>query len=205
LRELPVPLLGRRQNHVHDRWIAVTNLPTEEARIREIRYILKEELPPSVVVNIQYMVKFLAELTRKSKTNKMTPGNLGIVLGPTLMWRTGGGAACEQSNIERVIKAVAILVEHYNDIFPVDISWAQYDEGVIELVQAINELPADAESLEAMEAEFSPDHRRSVTPQAGEASNRYKRNTLRTKLFSKINSTFDNSETTGASKESSPQ
>ena len=68
------------------------------------RYILKEELPPNVILNIQYMFKFLSKLTAKSKLNKMTPGNLGIVLGPTLLRRSIASSVLEQCNIDRVIK-----------------------------------------------------------------------------------------------------
>ena len=81
LRELPVPLLGRKNDNVYERWIRVTELNSKDEKIREIRYILKEELQEKIVINIQYMMKFLSELTGKSKVNKMTPGNLGIVLG----------------------------------------------------------------------------------------------------------------------------
>jgi len=144
LRELPVPLLGRKQDTVYDRWIRVSELETHEAQIREIRYILKEELPSNVVLNIQYMFKFLSKLTAKCKLNKMTPGNLGIVLGPTLLRRCSvASSVLEQCNIERVIKVIAIIVENYNEIFPVDISWKQYDEDMDKIIAAVKELPED--------------------------------------------------------------
>ena len=104
LRELPVPLLGRKEGHVHDRWVEVPALPTKEARVKEIRYILKEDLPSNVVINIQYLVKMLAELTKKSDVNKMTTSNLGIVIGPSLLWKIGGSTTSQQNNIEKVIK-----------------------------------------------------------------------------------------------------
>lgn len=205
-------LLGRKQEHVHDRWIAVPKLPTEEAQIREIRYILKE-LPAPVLINVQYMIKFLYELTRKSTSNKMTPNNLGIVLGPTLLWRSSGGAVSEQTNIEKVIKVVSTLVERYNDIFPVDISWSRYDEGTSEIVTAINEFPSIDESSESA---TSPDYRSSGGGCSRGGDN--KKNNLRAKFLSKINSKFesvDNSasttltagaaqHTTSSSKENSP-
>ncbi len=202
LRELPLPLLSRKE-HVHDRWIAVTNLTTDAEKIREIRYILKEELVPPVVVNIQYLVKFLAELTRKSKTNKMTPNNLGIVLGPTLLWRSSGGAADEHSNIDRVIKVVSMLVEKYDDIFPVDISWAQYDEGIAEIMKSVNEIDQIQEvSTERQQRRsLSPHLNSQPVPEPMPSPSRLKRPTLRTKFLSKIN----NNDSMSTSKESSPQ
>ena len=89
---------------MHDRWVEVPALPTKEARVKEIRYILKEDLPSNVVINIQYLVKMLAELTKKSDVNKMTTSNLGIVIGPSLLWKIGGSTASQQNNIEKVIK-----------------------------------------------------------------------------------------------------
>ena len=89
---------------MHDRWVEVPALPTKEAKVKEIRYILKEDLPSNVVINIQYLVKMLAELTKKSDVNKMTTSNLGIVIGPSLLWKIGGSTASQQNNIEKVIK-----------------------------------------------------------------------------------------------------
>jgi len=146
LRELPVPLLGRREGHVHDRWIEVPGLPSKEARVKEIRYILKEELTSEVVINIQYLVKMLAELTKKSDVNKMTTSNLGIVIGPSLLWKSGGGAASQQNNIERVIKVVSMLVEHYAEIFPVDLHWSNYDEGIKDILEEVRQIKTSEEA-----------------------------------------------------------
>ena len=108
LRELPIPLLGRKEDYVYDRWTAVPLLRNKDSRIREIRYILKEDLPERVVVNIQYLVKFLAELTKESASNKMTPKNLGIVLGPSLLFKSSGGGIAETNNIDSIIKVFTI-------------------------------------------------------------------------------------------------
>jgi len=143
LRELPVPLLGRKEGHVHDRWVEVPALPTKEARVKEIRYILKEDLPSNVVINIQYLVKMLAELTKKSDVNKMTTSNLGIVIGPSLLWKIGGSTTSQQNNIEKVIKVVSMLVEHYAEIFPVDLHFSQYDEGIIEILEKVRQTPSE--------------------------------------------------------------
>ncbi len=34
----------------------------------------------------RYLIKFLAKLTEHQDANKMTPGNIAIVLGPNLLW-----------------------------------------------------------------------------------------------------------------------
>ena len=40
-------------------------------------------------------------------------------------------------------KVIAIVVENYNEIFPVDISWKQYDEDMDKIIAAVKELPED--------------------------------------------------------------
>lgn len=34
----------------------------------------------------RYLIKFLARLSEYQDANKMTPGNMAIVLGPNLLW-----------------------------------------------------------------------------------------------------------------------
>lgn len=34
----------------------------------------------------RYVIKFLSKLTEYQDSNKMTPGNIAIVLGPNLLW-----------------------------------------------------------------------------------------------------------------------
>lgn len=34
----------------------------------------------------RYLIKFLAKLSEYQDANKMTPGNMAIVLGPNLLW-----------------------------------------------------------------------------------------------------------------------
>lgn len=40
---------------------------------------------------IRYLIKFLAKLIEDQDLNKMTPGNIAIVLGPNLLWTTSEG------------------------------------------------------------------------------------------------------------------
>lgn len=42
------------------------------------------------VVN-RYLIKFLSKLTEHQEMNKMTPGNIAIVLGPNLLWMNNEG------------------------------------------------------------------------------------------------------------------
>lgn len=43
----------------------------------------------------RYLIKFLSKLTEYQDVNKMTPGNIAIVLGPNLLWtHNEGGYDC---------------------------------------------------------------------------------------------------------------
>ena len=37
----------------------------------------------------RFLVKFLARLTEYSDVNKMTSSNIGVVIGPNLLWPAG--------------------------------------------------------------------------------------------------------------------
>jgi hypothetical protein len=118
LRELPVPLLG--EGKTYDKWIRAAEIQDSGQRIRAMRQILQTDLSESVVKNIQYVIKFLRLLSKNSQTTKMTPHNISIVMGPTLLW-SNRGFQTEQSNIENVIGVVATLIEYYSQIFDEDI------------------------------------------------------------------------------------
>ena len=49
--------MGQKNPAVYNMWLDVAILRDESTRIKEIKRILKEELPPKVVINIQYLVK----------------------------------------------------------------------------------------------------------------------------------------------------
>ena len=100
-RELPVALLGDERTYA--RWIKANSIRDAGAKIAEFRSILSpagQELSAAGVRNVQYVVKFLAELSKKSETTKMTQRNIAIVLAPTLL-RPGNKGGCEPTLEER--------------------------------------------------------------------------------------------------------
>ena len=70
LRELPVPFLGREDKSIYDKWIEVANLSSSQQRVDGIREILSS-FPENVTLNIQYLVKFLSELSIKAKEHSL--------------------------------------------------------------------------------------------------------------------------------------
>lgn len=152
LRELPVPLLTGGSARLYEKWISIGGLRDSKERAEEIRNIFETEtdvLSELVIKNIQYLTKFLNELSSKSGTTKMTPRNISIVLGPTLIWssdRHSNRTACvqvEQANLEGLIAAVATLIEEYHVIFDKDIDLIIEDEDLAE-VRCSNPYAGDA-------------------------------------------------------------
>ena len=40
-----------------------------------------------------------------------------------------------------------MLVEHYAEIFPVDLHWSQYDEGITEILEKVRQTPTSEEGI----------------------------------------------------------
>uniref|UniRef100_A0A8B9N2X7 Rho GTPase-activating protein 44 n=1 Tax=Accipiter nisus TaxID=211598 RepID=A0A8B9N2X7_9AVES len=105
LRELPEPLMTFE---LYEEWIQASNIPEQEKRLQAL-WNACEKLPKANYNNIRYLIKFLAKLTEYQDTNKMTPSNVAIVLGPNLLWDAGEGG--EGGIIEP-------LIQHADWFFP---------------------------------------------------------------------------------------
>eukprot|EP00088_Acartia_fossae_P016842 TRINITY_DN1948_c0_g1_i17.p1 TRINITY_DN1948_c0_g1~~TRINITY_DN1948_c0_g1_i17.p1 ORF type:complete len:878 (+),score=255.73 TRINITY_DN1948_c0_g1_i17:200-2833(+) len=83
LRELPSPLLGEE---LYSGWLEAGQL-TGEDRFNAIWNLLQSDyLPRENYRNIQYLFKFLHEVTQHSDKNKMSANNLAIVITPNVIW-----------------------------------------------------------------------------------------------------------------------
>ena len=164
LRELPVPFLGKDAS-VYDKWIQAAGLQSTEEKLTAIRNIICD-FTPQLSLNIQYLVKFLFELSIKAKETKMTPHNISICLGPTILWNDRSSLN-EQANIEKIIGIVAVLIESYNKIFPQDLEWMDFEDA------DVNHLFEEGEDYQPEEEESSPQCRvNKVSPNGNFTSNR---------------------------------
>lgn len=109
LRDLPEPLLTFA---LYDQFIAAAARPTEEQRKIAIKNAINQ-LPKCNYMNLRYLTKFLGKissisyfrpedflngfvslselLSQKSKSNKMSPQNIAIVMSPNLLWSPDTG------------------------------------------------------------------------------------------------------------------
>jgi len=71
---------------------------------------------------LQHLVSFLVLVSENAESNKMDSGNIGIVFGPNMLWRTTKkdnlltqvNAMHDQRDVADVIK---FLIEHYDNLF----------------------------------------------------------------------------------------
>uniref|UniRef100_A0A7N4NUI6 Rho GTPase activating protein 45 n=1 Tax=Sarcophilus harrisii TaxID=9305 RepID=A0A7N4NUI6_SARHA len=140
LRQLPEPILSFRLYH-ELMGLAKESLQAEaeakasrgrtesdrdkeqdtEAMISRLRDLLKE-LPPENKATLKYLIRHLRRIVEVEQDNKMTPGNLGIVFGPTLLRPRPTEATVSLSSLvdyPHQARIVETLISHYNVIFEI--------------------------------------------------------------------------------------
>ncbi|NWI11038.1 RHG44 protein, partial [Crypturellus soui] len=121
LRELPEPLMTFE---LYDEWIQASNLQEQDKRLQAL-WNACEKLPKANYNNIRYLIKFLARLTEYQDTNKMTPSNVAIVLGPNLLWpQTEGNITEMMTTVSlQIVGIIEPLIQHADWFFPGDIEF----------------------------------------------------------------------------------
>ncbi|WAQ95858.1 RHG44-like protein [Mya arenaria] len=90
----------------------------EQQRLQAL-WVVVDRLPKPNYDNFRYLVKFLSKLKEKSDINKMTPGNIAIVIGPNLIWSEGdSGPNMMNTGILSLI--TEWIVQHADWFFPGD-------------------------------------------------------------------------------------
>ncbi|CAL1588384.1 unnamed protein product [Knipowitschia caucasica] len=116
LRELPEPLMTF---DMYDEWIQASNVSDSDKRLQAL-WVTCDQLPKAHKSNFKYLVKFLARLAQDSETNKMTPSNIAIVLGPNLLWPKTEGTLAEMAAATSVAVVAIIepIIQHADWFFP---------------------------------------------------------------------------------------
>ncbi|OWR50001.1 putative Rho GTPase regulating protein [Danaus plexippus plexippus] len=97
-RALPQPLLA---SELYPAWLQVLGLPQTE-KVNAVRSLLLK-LPKSHYNMLMYFVCLLQAIAKKSNINLMCPMNLGVCVGPSLLWPN---VPCDKAP-----KAVPLIVE----------------------------------------------------------------------------------------------
>uniref|UniRef100_A0AAQ5YPM3 Rho GTPase activating protein 17a n=1 Tax=Amphiprion ocellaris TaxID=80972 RepID=A0AAQ5YPM3_AMPOC len=120
LRELPEPLMTHQH---YDEWIQASRQDPDK-RLQAL-WVVCDKLPKNNKNNLRYLVKFLAKLAQDSETNKMTPSNIAIVLGPNLLWAKTEGSLAEMAAATsvHVVAIVEPVIQHADWFFPEDVDF----------------------------------------------------------------------------------
>ncbi|XP_061740887.1 rho GTPase-activating protein 44 isoform X1 [Nerophis ophidion] len=121
LRELPEPLMT---TELYDEWIQASNLQDMDKRLKALMAAC-EKLPTDNLNNFRYLIKFLAKLSDYQDANKMTPGNMAIVLGPNLLWTHTEPDMTEMMTTLslQIVSIVEPIIQHADWFFPGEIEF----------------------------------------------------------------------------------
>ncbi|XP_044037717.1 rho GTPase-activating protein 44 isoform X5 [Siniperca chuatsi] len=121
LRELPEPLMT---TELYDEWIQASNIQDMDKRLQALMAAC-EKLPIDNLNNFRYLVKFLAKLSEYQDANKMTPGNMAIVLGPNLLWTHTEPNMTEMMTTMslQIVGIIEPIIQHADWFFPGEIEF----------------------------------------------------------------------------------
>ncbi|XP_023196892.1 rho GTPase-activating protein 44-like isoform X4 [Xiphophorus maculatus] len=121
LRELPEPLMTFE---LYIDWIQASNIQDQEKRLQALLGAC-EKLPCANNNNFKYLIKFLSKLTEYQDVNKMTPGNIAIVLGPNLLWTHDEGNITEMMTTVslQIVGIIEPIIQHADWFFPGEIEF----------------------------------------------------------------------------------
>ncbi|XP_029013683.1 rho GTPase-activating protein 44 isoform X9 [Betta splendens] len=121
LRELPEPLMT---TELYEEWIQASNIQDMDKRLQALMAVC-EKLPTDNLNNFRYLVKFLAKLSEYQDANKMTPGNMAIVLGPNLLWTHTEPNMTEMMTTVslQIVGIIEPIIQHADWFFPGDIEF----------------------------------------------------------------------------------
>ncbi|XP_068438934.1 rho GTPase-activating protein 44-like isoform X6 [Clinocottus analis] len=121
LRELPEPLMTYE---LYEDWIQASIIQDQDKRLQALLNAC-EKLPSANNNNFKYLIKFLSKLTEDQDSNKMTPGNIAIVLGPNLLWMHNEGDITEMMTTVslQIVGIIEPIIQHADWFFPGEIEF----------------------------------------------------------------------------------
>ncbi|XP_061666767.1 SH3 domain-binding protein 1 [Syngnathoides biaculeatus] len=123
LRELPEPLMTFE---LYKDWFKAAGEKDCTEKLQQFQILLKK-LPPENYNNLRYLIQFLSLLSEHQAANKMTPGNIAIVLGPNLLWPQAEGEITlidmASASSVQVVMVIEPLIEYSAMLFPEEVSF----------------------------------------------------------------------------------
>ncbi|XP_075391224.1 rho GTPase-activating protein 45 [Tenrec ecaudatus] len=111
-------------------------------RLRE----LLQDLPQENRATLQYLLRHLRRIVQVEQDNKMTPGNLGIVFGPTLLRPRPTEATVSLSSLvdyPHQARVVETLIAHYGLVFEdePEVAPSSQDAAATQWTEAVGQVP----------------------------------------------------------------
>ncbi|MGH0157734.1 UNVERIFIED_CONTAM: hypothetical protein FKN15_055968 [Acipenser sinensis] len=105
-------------------WTNTEGIQDQDKRLQALLNAC-EQLPKANANNLRYLIKFLAKLTEYQDSNKMTPGNIAIVLGPNLLWTNTEGNITEMMTTVslQIVGIIEPIIQHADWFFPGEIEF----------------------------------------------------------------------------------
>nr|XP_057917265.1 SH3 domain-binding protein 1 [Doryrhamphus excisus] len=123
LRELPEPLMT---SELYNDWFKAAGEKDMSDKLEKFRALLKK-LPPENYNNLRYLVQFLSLLSQQQSSNKMTPSNIAIVLGPNLLWPRADWESplldMASASSVQVVTVIEPLIQYSDTLFPEGVSF----------------------------------------------------------------------------------
>ncbi|CAH8594029.1 unnamed protein product [Schistosoma turkestanicum] len=110
LRELTEPLLTFE---LYDEILSTSGLGAK-AKVKLAKELILMKLPDDNYEILNFLIRFLTEVTTYSQQNKMNAANLAVVFGPSLVWSRNQASLTAIGVINAFTQ---ILITHYESIF----------------------------------------------------------------------------------------
>ena len=117
-RSLPDALMCSR---LYDDWIALVDIEDSSEKIRRISAIC-DQIRPTNLSFLKFFLCVLNNISQNSSNNMMTSHNLGICVGPSLLWPSGPNLIPIQESMKKSASAIEFLVDNLVGIFGKNIS-----------------------------------------------------------------------------------
>ena len=113
LRSLPDALLC---SQFYDEWLEIPRLPTSRDQISQT-LLLCSKLPRANLILLQHFLCILHHIARRSSSNMMSPSNLAVCVGPSLLWPSSPAIALCPETSKQAPSVMEFLIERFGEIF----------------------------------------------------------------------------------------
>lgn len=113
LRSLPDALLC---SELHDDWLEIPKLPSVPEQISRTMYLCSR-MPKASLNVLQHFLYVLYFIAKRSSQNMMSPSNLAVCVGPSLLWPSSPVLTLSPEASKQAPSVMEFLIDRYDEIF----------------------------------------------------------------------------------------